>query len=228
MKERRKIYFVSDTHFSHASVLYFYQNRREEAGITLEELQENKNLAVEKHDEWLIEKWNNIIRREDYVYILGDFCLGNKARAEKILHRLHGKKFLIFGNHDKSCKGENERFFEWCGDLKEVKFTHSDFDFIDPDETFCVELCHYPMLSWNRRPHGTCMVHGHCHGSINEYNTKSGELRVDVGIDRTLFSDGFVELEELYAYFVNIRNSAGCKTFQEYIDKLMNVQGFRM
>ncbi len=228
MKERRKIYFVSDTHFSHASVLYFYQNRREEAGITLEELQEDKNLAVEKHDEWLIEKWNNIIRREDYVYILGDFCLGNKARAEKILHRLHGKKFLIFGNHDKSCKGENERFFEWCGDLKEAKFTHSDFDFIDPDETFCVELCHYPMLSWNRRPHGTCMVHGHCHGSINEYNTKSGELRVDVGIDRSLFSNGFVELEELYAYFVNIRNSAGCKTFQEYIDKLMNVQGFRM
>lgn len=228
MKERRKIYFVSDTHFSHVSVLYFYQNRREEAGITLEELQEDKNLAVEKHDEWLIEKWNNIIRREDYVYILGDFCLGNKARAEKILHRLHGKKFLIFGNHDKSCKGENERFFEWCGDLKEVKFTHSDFDFIDPDETFCVELCHYPMLSWNRRPHGTCMVHGHCHGSINEYNTESGELRVDVGIDRSLFSNGFVELEELYTYFVNIRNSAGCKTFQEYIDKLMNVQGFRM
>ena len=104
----------------------------------------------------------------------------------------------------------------------------SDFDFIDPNETFCVELCHYPMLSWNRRPHGTCMVHGHCHGSINEYNTKSGELRVDVGIDRSLFSNGFVELEELYAYFVNIRNSAGCKTFQEYIDKLMNVQGFRM
>ena len=228
MKERRKVYFVSDTHFTHASVLYFYPKRREAAGITLEELQSDKALAVEKFDEWLIGKWNEVVRREDYVYILGDFCLANKARAGKILHRLHGKKFLIFGNHDKSCKGDNERFFEWCGDLKEAKFTHSDFDFIDPEETLCVELCHYPMLTWNRRPHGTCMVHGHCHGSIDSFNTSSKELRVDVGFDGTLGDYDFIDLETMYAYFCGIRDSAGCKTFQEYQEWLMKNQGFRM
>ena len=144
------------------------------------------------------------------------------------MHRLHGKKFLIFGNHDKSCKGENERFFEWCGDLKEVKFTHSDFDFIDPDETFCVELCHYPMLSWNRRPHGTCMVHGHCHSSLDEFNVKSKELRVDVGLDCKEWGHEFVEVEQLYKYMCDIRDAAGCKTFQEYQEWLMANQGFRM
>ena len=227
-KRKPKVWFTSDTHFLHPSILYFYPKRRDAAGITLEELREDKNLALEKETEWLINLWNEKIHREDTVYIIGDFSLGNKVETEKILHRLHGKKYLIFGNHDKSCKGQNERFFEWCGDLKEVKFTNSQFDFIDPSETFCVELCHYPLLTWNRRPHGTCMIHGHCHNSITEYNKKSGELRVDVGLDSELGNYDFIDLETIYAYFCSIRDSAGCKTFQEYQELLMEKQGFRM
>lgn len=233
MKERQHIWFTSDLHWSHVSILYFYPERRNAAGITLEELQADKNLAVEKHDKWLIDKWNDTVKREDTVYILGDLCLGNKAQTEKILHQLKGKKMLIFGNHDKSAKGENERFFEWCGDLKEAKFNNQQFSFIDPNETFCVELCHYPMLTWNRRPHGTCMVHGHTHGSIDNFNTTSLEMRVDVGFDGKLAKEcastnGFIELENLYKHFCGIRDAAGCPTFQEYQEWLMKNQGFRM
>ena len=228
MKERQKIWFTSDLHFGHVSILYFYPKRREAAGITLEELQADKNLAVEKHDKWLIDKWNETVKREDTVYIVGDLCLGNKAQTEKILHQLKGKKMLIFGNHDKSSKGENERFFEWCGDIKEAKFSGKQFDFIDPNETFCVEMCHYPMLTWNRRPHGTVMVHGHCHGSIDTFNTDSRELRVDVGFDGKFAGLEFVELEDLYKYFRDIRDSAGCASFQDYQEWLMKQQGFRM
>lgn len=124
----------------------------------MEELQEDKRAATEKHDEWLINKWNETIGKHDIVYHLGDFCMKNKERAEKILKRLHGKKYMIRGNHDKPLKGL-ENYFEWIGDIKEVKFTNNQYKFVDPKETFCVELCHYPMLTWNRRPHGTVMVH---------------------------------------------------------------------
>ena len=84
------------------------------------------------------------------------------------------------------------------------------------------------MLSWNRRPHGTCHIHGHCHGSIDDYNTLSEELRVDVGLDGDLAKLNFVELEELYMYFKNIIAKENVNTFQEYIDKIMIKQGFRM
>lgn len=222
-----KVWFISDLHFSHPSILYFRPKRREASVITLEELQEDKNAAILKHDEWLIGLWNNTIRREDFVYILGDFCLGNKERTEKILQRLKGRKYLIRGNHDESCNGL-ERYFEWTGDLKEVKFNHQMFDFIDETEPFCIEMCHYPLLAWNRRPHGTIMLHGHCHGSIDKLNEKSEELRIDVGFDGTLANLSFIPLERLYDKMLKIRNSAGCSTFKEYAEKKMERDGFRM
>ena len=65
-----KAWFTSDTHFTHPSVLYFHPERREAAGITLEELQEDKNKAIQKFDEWLIEKWNATIKKKDFVLLV--------------------------------------------------------------------------------------------------------------------------------------------------------------
>lgn len=225
-KDRRKVWFTSDLHFTHSSILYFHPWRRDACGISLEELQEDKQIALEKHDQWLIEKWNSTVRKPDEIYFLGDFCFGNRERTEEILRQLKGRKHLILGNHDKSLHGL-ENYFESVSQIKEVKFTNNQFKFIDPNETFCVELCHYPMLTWNRRPHGTCMVHGHCHNSLTNFNNESGELRVDVGIDSDLASGNFIEVEQLYNHFRGIIKSANCKTFQEYQEYLMNKQGFR-
>lgn len=226
-KERRKVWFISDTHFTHPSILYFHPWRRDACGVTLEELQEDKNAALEKHDKWLIDKWNSTVRKCDEVYILGDFCLGNRIKTEEILRQLKGRKHLITGNHDKSLKGL-ENYFESVSQIKEVKFTNNQFKFIDPEETFCVELCHFPMLTWNRRPHGTCHVHGHCHGGIDAWNKESKELRVDAGLDSDIFNHEFIEVEVLYNYFKAIRDASGCKKFEEYQEWLMANQGFRM
>ena len=223
-----KVWFIADTHFSHKSILYFKPKRREAAGISLEELKTlPEEEILERHDKWLIGKWNDVVKRGDVVYIIGDFCLGNKVKTEKILNQLHGKKFLIRGNHDKSCNGL-ERYFEGVYDIKEAKFNHEQFPFIMVGETFCIEMCHYPLLAWNRRTHGTCMVHGHCHGTIDKLNRESKELRVDVGLDSELAGLDFIPLEKLYAHFRSIAESAGCETFHEYNDKLMEEQGYRM
>lgn len=248
MSERSKVWFTSDVHIGHSGILYFHPARREVSDITLDELQSDRKEATKKHSEWLINLWNTTIDKKDTVYFLGDFCWYNKEDAEKVLQRLNGKKFLIRGNHDKPLNGL-ERYFEWVGDIKEVKFTNNQFAFIDPNETFCVELCHYPMLTWNRRPHGTCMVHGHTHGSVDRLNKKSKELRVDVGLDGELGNYKFVELWDLYYHFKNIvwKNTRihnffvtignkiwGYKrfnyvfTFQEYAEWLMKKQGIRM
>ena len=221
-----KTWFTSDTHLSHPSILYFHPKRRMAAGITLEELQADKKTAIEKHDEWLIDLWNKTIKKQDNIYILGDFCLGNRERTEQILKRLNGKKYLIRGNHDKSCKGL-ENYFEWVGDIKEAKFTHNQYPFISPDETFAVELCHFPMLTWNRRPHGTCHLHAHSHGSLDEFNEYSQELRFDIGLDSKMGNLNFIDLETVYNKMNEIRNSTNSKTFQEHTEKLMEIQGFR-
>lgn len=228
MAEKNKIYFISDLHFSHVSQMYFHPKRRELIGITLDDLQNTpKEELIKRHDEWLIDLWNSTVKKSDSVYHLGDFCLGNRERSEYILNRLHGKKYFIRGNHDKSLNG-NERFLEGIWDIKEAKFNNDMFPFIRHGETFCTELCHFPMVAWNRRTHGAVMVHGHTHGSADKLNEDSLELRVDVGLDGKLANYQFVELETLYRYFYDKVNAAGCDNFQEYAEWLMAKQGFRM
>ena len=228
-KERRKVWFTSDLHFLHGNALVFHPERLEEAGIPYADFEADRGVIVEKYAEWLIEKWNKTVRREDYVYILGDLSLANKERTEKVLGKLRGRKYLIFGNHDKSCKGL-ENYFEWCGDIKEAKFTNNQFKFIDPNETFCVELCHYPLLTWNRRTHGSVHLHGHVHGALDAFNDSGKELRLDVGWDGALAKKygGLIELEDIYNEFTAKIHKAGATTFQEYINNLMIEQGYRV
>lgn len=227
MTVKNNIWFISDLHFSHVSQLYFHPKRRELSGISLDDLHNlDKQEIIKQYDEWLIDLWNSTVKRGDSVYHLGDFCLGNRERAEYLLNRLHGKKYFIRGNHDKALNG-NERFLEGLWDIKEAKFTKDQFSFLG-EETFCTELCHYPMVAWNRRTHGTVMVHGHTHSSTDKLNKESLELRVDVGLDSEIADYSFVSLEKLYEHFDKIVKSAGCNTFQEYAEWLMAKQGFRM
>ena len=227
MSAKIKTWFIADLHLSHPSILDFRPERRNACGVTLDELQSDRKSAIDKHDEWLINKWNSTVAKCDNIYILGDFCLGNKERVGEILKRLKGKKFLIRGNHDMSCNGL-DNYFEWVGDMKEVKFTNSQYDFINPNEAFYVEMCHYPMLTWNRRPDGACCLHGHTHNAITNLNNISKEVRVDVGLDSNIANYGLVPLEKIYGHFVGIREKVGVKTFEEYSEWLMNQQGFRM
>lgn len=222
-----KIWFTADIHLSHISILRFRPKRREAAGITLQELENgNKEEVLQKYDKWLIEKWNNTIKKQDIVYILGDLCLGNREQTERLLNRLNGKKYLIIGNHDKSCRGL-ENYFVWTGSIKEAKFNHEQFPFIRPDETFCVEMCHYPLMAWNRKPHGSVHICGHIHGAHDNLNKETGALRVDVGLDSEIAELGFVSLEKLYSHFRNIVEANGFDTFKDYAEFLMEKQGFR-
>lgn len=226
MAFKNNIWFTSDFHFSHISQLYFHQKRRELAGISLDELRNlDKQTLIKRYDEWLVDLWNSTVNRGDSVYHLGDFCLGNRERAEYLLNKLHGKKYFIRGNHDKALNG-NERFLEGIWDIKEAKFTKDQFPFLG-EETFCTELCHYPMVAWNRKMHGTVQVCGHVHGAHDNLNKESQELRVDVGLDSEIADYNFVSLEKLYEYFDKIVKSAGCGTFQEYAEFLALKRGYR-
>jgi calcineurin-like phosphoesterase family protein len=48
----------------------------------------------------LIENWNNVVAKDDIVWHLGDFAMGNKEEITNLVDRLNGRIFLILGNHD--------------------------------------------------------------------------------------------------------------------------------
>ena len=61
----------------------------------------------------LIKNWNNTVKKEDRIFVLGDFCLSGKNKIIEIGKQLNGRKTLILGNHDSaSIKTYYEAGFE--------------------------------------------------------------------------------------------------------------------
>lgn len=199
------IWFTSDLHIGHKNIIKHCPQRAIEGGFDPED--------IVAHDRWIIEKWNNTVKKQDIVYINGDFIIQSRDYAVRILSQLKGKKHLILGNHDKACQNL-DNFFESITQIKEVRFKKENFDFLEED--FDIVLCHYPMMTWNKKPYGASMVHGHCHNRLTEVNNESKELRVDVGWDSDIANFNLVNLKQIFNHFENIVLENDCESFKEY------------
>ena len=139
------IFFTSDLHLGHSGIIKSCNRPFS---------------SVEEMDEKLIANWNKKVKKNDSVFIVGDF-IWKKQDVEKYLKRLNGKKILIVGNHDKWAADENlANHFHKITKYEEVSLNNHQ-----------ITLCHYPMVEWkNSRKTGTSrlgyLVYGHVHNSI--------------------------------------------------------------
>lgn len=160
------IWFTSDSHFCHGQKI-----NEEPNGIIKYCSRPYK--CFEEMNEDLIEKWNSVVKPDDIIYHLGDFGYGRNATIEAlqtILNSLNGVKYLIEGNHDKKL-GSKLKGWEKISKYEEIKIFHNN-------DTYPISMFHYPIESWNNMYYKAIHLHGHCHGTLPEYN-----LRLDVGVD---------------------------------------------
>lgn len=217
-----KIFFTSDTHFYHKNILKYSPIRLNGIGRTLDDYEADKKAITHQYSDFLIEKWNAQVTDDDDVYFLGDLAFIGKEKVDVLLNKLKGKIHLIKGNHDNVLRHFTDRFTE-VKDIESLTFTNNQFKFISPEEPFKLILCHYPLLTWDGRTNGVCMVHGHCHGSIDEYNTESNQLRVDVGLDGQLAQGELIDLLTLYQFFENKVKERGFSSFFDYAQNLIEI-----
>lgn len=162
-----KIYFTADLHFGHKRILEMYPDRPfADDG------------DIDKHDAYIIEQWNQIVGKNDDVYILGDLSLRSVDETRKILERLNGHKYLCPGNHDMSLQSL-VHYFVKVQQIMGLKLKKSRCTELDEDLELI--LCHYPLLEWPGMHHGVYHLHGHCHGNVEINDTR----RMDVGFDAT-------------------------------------------
>ena len=114
----------------------------------------------------MIERWNSVVKDNDYVYHLGDVTFDYAYGFNSLMSRLRGKKRLIIGNHDKIWNPAFKAHFEkadlWKG-FKEHNFTAT----------------HMPHRLESLRD-GHFNVHGHTHQNMMEdlrYINVSVEVR---------------------------------------------------
>lgn len=170
------IWFVSDTHWGHKEVINYCKRPFD---------------SIEHMNEELIKRWNEKVRPQDTIYILGDMALCPYKEFEPIAKRLLGQKVLIQGNHDHYSIGQyNKLGFQV---FQEVKIRLAGK---------IVRLSHYPYaLPWykkwfaykselrflDRRPpkiKGEWLLHGHSHAKYKKANDGN---RIHIGVDANNF-----------------------------------------
>lgn len=159
------LWFTSDLHLNHANIIRYSHrpyDSTEEMGVSL------------------VRAINERVGTNDTLWVLGDVCMGQgkDRRCASFLSQLVCQDVrLVRGNHDP----KDDALLLSAG-FAEVR----DLCQVSVGNKRKAVLCHYPLLSWDRRASGALMLHGHIHSQGMDYNwgnRREGTLRYDVGVD---------------------------------------------
>jgi len=156
-----KKWITSDLHFGHANIMKFCPETR------------GRFTDVTDMQEKMIAEWNQDVKPEDEVFILGDFAFLPAKDAVAILRRLNGSKILIEGNHDRKLL--NDPSFR-----REFKEIHQYLRYNHDGQIIC--MFHFPIAEFDQMHRGAIHFYGHVHGGktgLEKYRAR------DVGFDST-------------------------------------------
>ena len=182
-----KIYFMSDLHYGHNNVIKY-----DDRGFD----------TVENMNSYIVSKLNKL-NPDDIVFDLGDMFWNTPLNEIKeILESIPCKNiYKIMGNHDKYGlyydQAPLKSYFKIISDILDIQIEYNNV-------TYMITLSHYPIVSWNHKSQGSIMVHGHCHGNIDQYNDSVYDLRLDIGYGSKIAKNlgtFLVPFEDILNYF---------------------------
>ncbi len=147
------IYYISDIHFDDQKI--FEKCSRPFSGL--------KEYKAE-----IIKRWNNKVKPDDTVYVLGDICEDDNANSISIFKQLNGIKHFIIGNHDLKLLDEIKKsnLFETIGFMSLIE-----------DEGRKVCICHYPVMDWMEFNRNGILVYGHVHNKTYKNRKAYQEIK---------------------------------------------------
>lgn len=186
------IWFTADTHFGHRRIplytkRYFCLNKDERkkldfiwssGGFSTPDWSKwtPSRESISKMNDYLISKINSVVKENDILWHLGDFCFAPKNKleefAEKYISRINCKNiYLCWGNHDSK---KISRFFKECHERHELNINNK-----------LIILSHYAQAVWNKSHRGSWMLYGHSHSTAEESlnNFMPQRLSMDIGVD---------------------------------------------
>lgn len=138
------IYYISDLHIGHKNAIRF---------------DERPFADIDEMEREIVRRWNDKVGTDDDIYILGDVFYHYKGDKAEFLKKLGGRLHLIVGNHDFEILKNEAALgcFESVDKLRQII-----------DDGRHVVMCHYPIISWNKKHFGAYHVYGHVHSKVNE------------------------------------------------------------
>lgn len=206
------IYFSSDFHYGHKNIV---------AGVS--EWEDKSRCrpfkTLEEHDKTLVENINKVVKRDDTLYFLGDWSFGGIENIWNFRKQIKCKDIhFILGNHDHHIfRGTNipglsiEEVNNTLG-INIIKdtdnlalsddvstsmlFSSVNYKRIDKINGRLFVINHFAERVWDRSHHGSIMLYGHSHGTLDEFTPNTANptwigdqyyiknyKTMDVGID---------------------------------------------
>ena len=193
--------FIADTHFGHENIL-----------------KECRPMfsSVDEMNARIIDNINRKMKKNDVLYIVGDFAFRSKQRSPvEYLEAIEPKKILILGNHDK----------DWLKNLSSEQIAQH---FLGVYEQYSVKkngielhFNHFPQLAWNRSHYfaQSFSICGHIHNARDTSDAArlfpAVRCQFNAGVDVNGFEP--VTFEELVAN----NTTFYCREYSDEEQKLM-------
>jgi calcineurin-like phosphoesterase family protein len=187
-----KTFFTADLHLGHGNIIKYCQRPFMTAEETAQAKAEPRGSwkispeSLEYHDAAILETINSMVKTDDTLWILGDFCLRDPKKAMQYRQRIRCKNVhLVWGNHDPLSLAP--------------LFSSTLEQGVINVQGQAIWLNHYPMRSWRGSFHGAWHLYGHVHGRLAaEDAQKPYTLTRDIGVDACEYKP--VGFEELHAW----------------------------
>lgn len=172
--EESQVFFSSDLHIDHKAICRGTSEWEDKSRCRNFDTLEDMNSHI-------INQINSTVSKQDTLILLGDTLFGDKKYGE-FFNKLECENiYVLAGNHcnvNKLLKDEQE--------YKNYTYLGYYAEFIVNGQL--VNVCHYPILSFNDMKKDSIMLYGHVHGSIQKSESKVAEYyrslkTLDVGID---------------------------------------------
>ena len=188
-----KVYFTSDTHFNHDKAFIYeargYKTRYE-------------------HNDALIAKINELVRPQDTLIHLGDFCLNiTPPEFNEIIARINCNNILyIWGNHNSCIRKvyeENIKVQSLGLDIEIYPHSVGKITYLGYYKELIVNgqmivIHHYPHQIWNQMQKGAWQLSGHSHYTNPTTRLDHPDNKIlDVGWDGHFKPLSFPEIQKI-------------------------------
>lgn len=140
--------------------------------------------STEEMCEAIVERWNSVVKDEDWIYNLGDIALSDVDAAIPYLQRLRGNQIWILGNHD--TLGKIDKILPRCPNIQLLGTPRDSYATVIKSGKWSFYLSHYPTLTSNfdekHLNQHIISLHGHTHQQINFLQSNNPFL-YHVGLD---------------------------------------------
>lgn len=173
LRVKNSLWVWSDTHFGHKNIVKF-------------------QARPETHEVIMLDNWIKRVPEDAQILHLGDVFMGKQGNPERwarVVSRMPGQKFLVWGNHDKA---KYRLYVELAGFTILAPFIHQGIAFthrpITPeyamyDEGTKTDLLDDPAEGWSVNVHGH--VHSNEHRPEHDGTYLADKRYVNVSVEKT-------------------------------------------